>query len=85
MFEKSFTKPNLKLHRLFAIGKSCIQVVKMCGLPLFTTREPRVKYTLDNLHNRLTFDLGKKSKVFYYSYKKDPKISRVPKFGGELL
>ena len=58
MFEKSFTKPNLKLHRLFAIGKSCIQVVKICGLPLFTTREPRVKYTLDNSHYGLTFDVG---------------------------
>ena len=39
---------------------------------------------MDNLHNRLTFDLGKKSKIFYYSQKEDPKISRIAEFGGEM-
>ena len=37
------------------------------------------------LHNRLTFDLGKKSKIFYYSQKEDPKISRIAEFAGEML
>ena len=38
-----------------------------------------------NLNNRLTFDRGKKNKIFYYSQKEDPKISRIAKFGGEIL
>ena len=25
---------------------------------------------MGNLHNKLTFDLGKKNKIFYYSYRK---------------
>ena len=36
---------------------------------------------MDNLHVRLTFNLGKTNKIFYYSYK----ISRIAKFGGEML
>ena len=28
---------------------------------------------MDNLSKRLTFDLGKKNKIFYYSQKEDPK------------
>ena len=35
---------------------------------------------MDNLHNRLTFDLGKKNKIFYYEifyFYDDPKISRI--------
>ena len=51
--------------------------------PIFTS--PSAHYTMDNLHNRLTFDLGKKNKIFYYSQKEDPKISRIAEFGGEML
>ena len=40
---------------------------------------------MDNLHVRLTFNLGKTSKIFYYSWKERPKISRIAKFGGEML
>ena len=40
---------------------------------------------MDNLHNRLTLDLGKKNKSFYYNQKEDPKISRIAEFGGEML
>ena len=42
-------------------------------------------YEIDNLHNRLTFDLGKKNKIFYYSQKEHLRISRIAKFGGEML
>ena len=41
--------------------------------------------TMDSLHNRLTFDLGKKNRIFYYSWKEDAKISRIAEFGGELF
>ena len=40
---------------------------------------------MDNLRNRLTFDLGKLNKIFYYSQKEDPKVSRIAEFGGEML
>ena len=40
---------------------------------------------INNLHNKLTSDLGKKNKMFYYSQKKQLKISRTAKFGGEML
>ena len=41
--------------------------------------------SMENLHDRLTFDLDRKSKIFYYSQKEDPKISRIAEFGGEML
>ena len=45
-----------------------------------------VKYVIiGNLHVRLTFNLGKANKIFYYSYKEHPKISSIAKFGGEML
>ena len=40
---------------------------------------------MDNLHVRLTFNLAKMNKIFYYSLKEHPKISRIAKFGGEML
>ena len=40
---------------------------------------------IGNLHVRLTFNLGKANKIFYYSYKEHPKIRRIAKFGGEML
>ena len=40
---------------------------------------------IDDLHVRLTFNLGKTNKIFYHSYKEHPKISRTAKFGGEML
>ena len=39
----------------------------------------------DNLHNRQKVGLGRKNEIFYYSKKEDPKISRMAKFGGEML
>ena len=35
---------------------------------------------LDILHNTLTFEQGKKNKIFLYSRKEDPKISRIAEF-----
>ena len=32
---------------------------------------------MDNLHNRLKFEIGRKSEIFYYSWKEDLKISRI--------
>ena len=40
---------------------------------------------MDDLHVRLTFNIGKTNKIFYYSLKEHPKISRIAKFGGEML
>ena len=40
---------------------------------------------MDNLHVRLTFNLAKTSKIFYYNQKEHPKISTIAKFGGEML
>ena len=40
---------------------------------------------IDDLHVSLTFNLGKKNKIFYYSEKEHPKISRIANFGGEML
>ena len=41
--------------------------------------------TMDNLHNRLRLDLGKKNKIFYHSKKEDPKINKIAEFGGKML
>ena len=38
-----------------------------------------------NLHNRLISNLGKKNKIVCYNWKEDPKISKIAKFGGEIL
>ena len=40
---------------------------------------------MHNLHSRLTFNLDRKNEIFYYSQKEDPTISRIAKFGGEML
>ena len=40
---------------------------------------------MDNLHVRLTFNRAKANKIFNYSLKEPPKISRIAKFGGEML
>ena len=40
---------------------------------------------MNNLRTRLISDLGKKNEVFCYSWKEDPKISRIAQFGGEML
>ena len=40
---------------------------------------------MDNLHNRPKVELRRKNKIFYYSLKEDVKISRMAKFGGEML
>ena len=41
-----------------------------------------LKYIMDNLHVRRTFNLGKTNKRFYY---KHPKIITIAKFGDEML
>ena len=71
-------------HRLLPITAYVLRFVtriqrKPCHTGSSTATE------MDNLHNRLTFDLDKKSKIFYYSQKEDPKISRIAEFGGEML
>ena len=44
-----------------------------------------VRELIDNLHNKLTFDQGKKNKIVYCSQKEHLEISRIAKFGGERL
>ena len=47
------------------------------------------KRLMDNLYNRLdyrlTSDPGKKNEIFCYSWKENPKISKIAKFDGEML
>ena len=38
-----------------------------------------------NLHYRLNFDPGKTNKIFHHNSKEHVKISRIAKFGGEML
>ena len=40
---------------------------------------------MDNLHNRLNVELGQKTEIFYCSKKEHVKISRIAKFGSEML
>ena len=40
---------------------------------------------MGNLHYRPNFNPGKISEIFYYSSKEHLKISRIAKFGGEML
>ena len=39
---------------------------------------------MDNSQNRLKVELGRKNEMFYYS-RENLKISRIAKFGGEML
>ena len=47
--------------------------------------KPNISGSIDDLHVRLTFNLGKTNTIFYYSQKEHPKFSRIAKFGGEIL
>ena len=40
---------------------------------------------MDNLHVRLNVDLGKENKIFYHSSKKHLKMSKIAKFGWQML
>ena len=40
---------------------------------------------MGNLHYRLNFDPGETNKIFHHSSKKYVKISRIAKFGCEML
>ena len=40
---------------------------------------------MGNLHYRLNFDPGKTNKTFYHSLKEHVKISKIAKFGCEML
>ena len=40
---------------------------------------------MDNLHNRLNVELGRKNRIFYHSELEDVKISGIAKFGGKML
>ena len=40
---------------------------------------------MGNSHDRLNFDPGKTDKIFHHSWKERLKISRIAKFGGEML
>ena len=44
-----------------------------------------VDFLMGNLHDRPNFNPGKINKTFYYSSKEHLKISRIAKFGGEML
>ena len=41
--------------------------------------------SMGNLHSRPKVKLGKKNEIFHYSEKEDLYISRISKFGGEML
>ena len=40
---------------------------------------------IDDSSYRLNFDLGKKNKIHHHSYKEHVKISKIAKFGCEML
>ena len=65
-----------KDHVIWYLSK---QPVAECWILLLLSK------TIHSLHNRLTFDLGKKNKIFYYNQKEHLKISRIAKLGGEML
>ena len=43
------------------------------------------KFGMGNLHYRLNFDPDKTKKIFHHSSKEHVKISRIAKFGSEML
>ena len=45
----------------------------------------RASNLMGNLHYRPNFNPGEINKIFYYSSKEHLKISRIAKFGGEML
>ena len=40
---------------------------------------------IEDSRYRLNFDLGKKNEIHHYSYKEHLKISKIAKFGREML
>jgi hypothetical protein len=40
---------------------------------------------MDNSSYRLNFDLGTKNKIHHHSYKEHVKISKIAKFGHDML
>ena len=60
---------------------------KIFGHPIFKLdRNVTNKYNLmDILHHRLKVELGRENEIFYYSKREDLKISRIAKFGGEMM
>ena len=40
---------------------------------------------MDNLHVRLNFDLGKRKEIYPHSSKEHPKVSKIAKFGWQML
>ena len=47
--------------------------------------ESLVDHRMGNLHYRPDFDPDKINKIFYHCWKEHLKISRIAKFGGEML
>jgi hypothetical protein len=43
------------------------------------------KYRMDDSSYRLNFDLGKRNKIHHHSQKERVKISKIAKFGCEML
>ena len=67
---------------------------KLCNQACVERRTPLNKYgmpiavrriVMDDSSSRLNFDLGKKKKIHHYSYKEQLKISKIAKFGREML
>ena len=44
-----------------------------------------IAFTMDSLHYRPNFNPGKINKIFYHRSIEHVKISRIAKFGGEML
>ena len=43
------------------------------------------KFSMDNLHVRLNVDLGKQNKIYHHSSKEHLKVSKIAKFGCQML
>ena len=51
----------------------------------FTSIGTNLADKMDNSSYRLNFDLGNKDEIHHYSRKSSPKISKIAKFGREML
>ena len=63
-----------------------LKVLKKCETLIYFCRfEQKIKKTIDNSSYRLIFYLDKKDEIYHYSSKEHPKISKIAKFGCEML
>ena len=83
----------LKRMRDFISEETAIQVYKSLVEPYFSTMTTKTGVNahllmfprMGNLHYRLNFDPGKTNKIFRHSSREPVKISKIAKFGSEIL